>query len=366
MDLDDRVYSKNWSEYKRLLKKKGDDPVTEEMIFFMFILKISKKIEVAVHPPALEKPITKEIYFPLMPETFYLEEKTRDDTIKDIDVENRRMDFQRRYPQYFIEMEQNYRLSLSSPFIYAISKNDTLKKLKLFYYFIGLALNVLVILFYKLTGGSTDPDKRNLTAFSGGNKLITWVSAIFSGMTFINFLIWLFFRAGAEYKSTLPKYSISHPTAQMPPNFGTKVEISIFWVFFNSSEALNFLLHSVFALMSIFTNPFYTSLHLLLFVNISTTAKYVLQAAFAHINQLGATFLLSIFTIWSFAILNTIYFSGSFDVQDISGANIDVCSNMFRCLIYNLNFGLRNGGGIADNHSAYAFGGIGNQNDIVW
>lgn len=237
LDLDDRVYGKNWVQFSKMLKENRDDVINEEMVFFMFILKISKKIEVAVHPPSLEKPITKEIYYPLMPETFYLEEKTKDDTLKEIDVENRRADFQRRYPQYFIEMEQNYKLSLSAPLIYAISKNDTLSKLKLFYYTIGLALNILVLIFYKLVGDSTNPDSRQLVASDTGDSIITWISAIFSGVTFVNFLIWLFFRAGAEYKAILPKYSMKNPTVQMPPNFATSVNISIFWVFFRSADA---------------------------------------------------------------------------------------------------------------------------------
>lgn len=101
-------------------------------------------------------------------------------------------------------------------------------------------------------------------------------------------------------------------------------------------------------------------------MNISQTAKYVIKAATAHYNQLTATLLLSVFTIWSFSIINTNYFSGSFEVEGQSGDNIDICSNMFRCMVYNLNFGLRNGGGIADSHGVYSFTGPGNDADVIW
>ena len=108
-------------------------------------------------------------------------------------------------------MEQNYQLSLKAPFIYAISKNDTLKKLKYIFYAIGLILNLLVIVFYKLEG-TGDPDDRQLVASDTGDKIITWISAVFSGISFVTFLIWLFFRAGAEYMTVLPKYSMKNPT----------------------------------------------------------------------------------------------------------------------------------------------------------
>lgn len=133
-----------------------------------------------------------------------------------------------------------------------------------------------------------------------------------------------------------------------------------------ASAPLNFLFHAIFSFIAIFTSPFFTSLHLLLLFNISTTAKYVIRSATAHLNQLGITLILAVFTIWVFATFNANKYSGSFDIQDGDGNSIDVCSNMWRCLIYNLNFGLRNGGGIADSHITYAFNGIGNINDNVF
>jgi hypothetical protein len=75
------------------LQGESKENITEEDVFFMFVLKISKKIEIAVHPPSLQKPLSKLVYFPLEPETFYLEAKTKRELGIDIDLDNRRLDF---------------------------------------------------------------------------------------------------------------------------------------------------------------------------------------------------------------------------------------------------------------------------------
>lgn len=121
--------------------------------------------------------------------------------------------------------------------------------------------------------------------------------------------------------------------------------------------AVNLLLHGIFGIIAYFTSPFFTSLHLLLLFNISLTAKYVIRSATAHLNQLGITFLLAIFTIWVFATFNANTYSGVFALKDGDDKPIDACSNMWRCMIYSLNYGLRNGGGIADSHNPTPFGG---------
>lgn len=159
---------------------------------------------------------------------------------------------------------------------------------------------------------------------------------------------------------------MKNPGIAVPLKVYHRTKLAVFWVFFASTAPVNFLFHAVFAITAAFTNPFFTSLHLLLLFNISTTAKYVIRSATAHFNQLLITFLLAIFTIWVFATFNANRYSGVFDINDADGNSIDVCSNMWRCLVYNLNFGLRNGGGIADSQNTYAFSGVGNTSSNIF
>jgi hypothetical protein len=272
-----------------------------------------------------------------------------------------------RFNQYFIEMGYNYELKLRNPFIYWISNNDTFNFLKKSCYTFGLVLNLIVLMFYRLDqGDGTNADSRRLTANFTARKFHDISSIIFGGFNLVFFLTWLIFKSGAEFDKTLPRYLEKNPGESLPLSFYGKLDLAISWVFVNSSPPVNFLFHALFAITAFFTSPFFTSLHLLLLFNISTTAKYVIRSATAHINQLLITFVLAIFTIWVFATFNANRYSGSFDVQDGDGNAIDVCSNMWRCLIYNLNFGLRNGGGIADSHITYAFGGVGNVNDNIF
>ena len=58
------------------------------------------------------------------------------------------------------------------------------------------------------------------------------------------------------------------------------------------------------------------------------------------------TLLLAIFVIYTFAMINAIYYRTSFEEKDQ-----DICKNMLSCIIYVIDFGLRNGGGIADSQS---------------
>jgi hypothetical protein len=264
-------------------------------------------------------------------------------------------------------MSHNYELSLNSPFIYSISNNDTFRILKFVCYAFGLLLNLFVLLFYKLDAGSAgNPDSRRLTAVKWARNVHFISNIVFCFFSFLFFLTWLFFKSTAEYNKTLPRYMNKNPGLAVPLTFKSKIEIAVIWVLFETRAPMNFLFHALFSFVAIFTSPFWTSLHLLLLFNISTTAKYVIQSATAHINQLAITLLLAIFTIWVFATLNANRYSGSFDVEDGSGNAIDVCSNMWRCLVYNLNFGLRNGGGIADSHITYAFSGSGNASDNIF
>lgn len=343
------------------MMKRVNEQITEEDVFLMFILKISKKIEISTLPSSVERPLNKIIYFPLMPQTFFLENKTKSDFFQTVDLENGRSDFMRRFPEYFIEMKHNYNLSVTRPFIYAIANNDTFHTLKNLCYYFGLLLNLFILFWYQLSEGEEKRlNSRRLMAIDWGEKLHNILSAIFAGFSFLFFLIWLFFKSYAEYKKVIPVYLYKNPGLTLPLKFRDKFSIAFGWVFYNATAPTNFLIHGIFAILAIFLSPLFTGFHVLLIFNISQTAQYLARSATAHARQLFLTLLLIIFTIWAYSLIYADRYSGQFDLEDSKGEKIDACQNMWRCLIFNLNFGLRNGGGLADSHKAYAFGGVGN------
>ena len=109
---------------------------------------------------------------------------------------------------------------------------------------------------------------------------------------------------------------------------------------------ISFIMHSFICLFGYFVSPFYFSLHLLLIINLSPTAKYVLHSIFRRSHQLAMTVLLAIFMIYSYSILTTAYFHNDFIVEL---NEMGICNDVISCFLHSLNLGLRNGGGIADS-----------------
>lgn len=64
------------------------------MKIFMFLLKISKKIEISIKLPNMKERIQKQVYFPVLPQTMCLEQKTKDDFLGTVDLDDRRNSFQ--------------------------------------------------------------------------------------------------------------------------------------------------------------------------------------------------------------------------------------------------------------------------------
>lgn len=62
---------------------------------------------------------------------------------------------------------------------------------------------------------------------------------------------------------------------------------------------------------------------------------------------------MAIFLIYSFSVVTSEYYSDKFG-EDFT--RIDVCSSLASCFFYILNFGLRNGGGIAESMDSYRYG----------
>ena len=88
VDLDDQVAV---SRRENLVKLEQNLP--EDMKIFMFLLKISKKIEISVKLPSMEERIVKHVYFPVLPQTMCLEQKTKDDFLGIVDLDDRRNSF---------------------------------------------------------------------------------------------------------------------------------------------------------------------------------------------------------------------------------------------------------------------------------
>jgi hypothetical protein len=321
----------------------------EEEIFFAFLLKISKKIEITVEDSFGNK-MNKKIYFPLRPETYYLEMKTKERVKQEVDLDRRREDFQAMFKAFFKEMDKNYQFKLKDSLMYFLSKNDTFSYQKILCWFIGFIINIMVLLTYKLD--QNDDLERRRLSISSQKSLIRLISYIFCCYSGILFLLWLFFRSSTQRQLKALKFRRENPNEDLT-TFANKFKISVILTFFGDSSAQSFLFHALLSILGNLVNPVFYTFHLILIINISSTAAYVAKASTAHLGQLCMTLVLAIFFIFSFSILNADFYSGVFD-DGVTG-NIDVCENMVSCLVYMLNIGLRFGGGIGDAQVLYPY-----------
>lgn len=344
VDLDDKA---KISSKENLVKVSSKLP--EELIFLMFILKISKKIEISVKLPTEDSSITKNVFFPILPSALYLEEKTKRDTLDIVNLDKRREEFQLMFQEFFIEMENNYNFSLNNRLLYLMSKNDTLNFQKYLCYVIGILINAFVFVFSELDNNA-EPDNRKLI-MSRFESILEIMSYAFSAYSGINFILWLAFRGPNQSRVQEIRFRKRCPH-ENPRKLKNRVYINIYQTFLSNESAQNLLFHCIFAVLGVLLNPVFHTFHLLLIINISPTAKYVLKASTAHLDQLFATLVMAFFLIYSFSVLNSDYFSASFDEGAVN--NIDICRTLRSCTLYILNMGLRNGGGIGDSSKLYS------------
>ena len=72
------------------------------------------------------------------------------------------------------------------------------------------------------------------------------------------------------------------------------------------------ILHITFAILGM-GNPFFTTLHLILIVNLQETMRNVLSSIILHIDQLIQTFIMALIMIYSFAMLTAMNYATTFD-----------------------------------------------------
>jgi hypothetical protein len=198
-----------------------------------------------------------------------------------------------------------------------------------------------------------EEDKKGSRRLHGGTLHIPimLISFCFSLYNLAFFLPWYIYKRPIEHKIFLAKYLLDNPSIKDDElGFKGKFHVGFFQTFLKNKIIINFFMHAVFGLMGPLLNPFFHSLHLLLFINISDSAMYILQASFKRFKLLSNTFLVALFTIYSYSTIAASFYSDKFDDES------DICKNLASCFFNILNFGLRNGGGVADSMNSYEFG----------
>jgi hypothetical protein len=91
---------------------------------------------------------------------------------------------------------------------------------------------------------------------------------------------------------------------------------------------------------------------LLDFVNRSDTLKNVVRSVTQNGNQLFLTLVLMCFMMYVYALILYTYFENNLYHADIQE---NECVSVFECFLNTMQFGLRNGGGMADSFRMLSF-----------
>jgi hypothetical protein len=213
-----------------------------------------------------------------MPNTFYLEESAKSKFLANFDPGNPRYDLIKNMYVFSSEMSENMALSRRRPLVFWLTTNDTLEFFKKLCWLIGFVINIIVVSTYKLNevGSKDDMGERRLSGdmWETGIRI---ASFCFAAITLILLCIWIKFKMTIEYRLQLMMYWIKHPSLYLQePDFSTKAHLLINKTILEAKHATNFFFHIVFALLGTYSDPFFHTLHLLLWFNISAAANYIL------------------------------------------------------------------------------------------
>lgn len=296
-------------------------------------------------------------YFFKHPEAFYFEKTSKETFLKTLDVDNPRYEIVKNMVVFDKEMTLNNRFARDHPVIYSMLTNDNMYWLKFLFWVVGLVLNSVILVTYSLKAETVDSEdgteSRRLNG-DGWERGINIASYFFAFFTSVIWILWACFKWKIEYKVNREKYLVRHPSVGKDEISGMKIfKLKVVNSLWKSDYVLSFICHTIFSLLGAFIDPFFHTLHLLLWINISEAAKYIVDATTKRINTLFQTLIVTIFLIYSYSTLTANYYSDKFN-DDF--AEIDVCQSLASCFVYSMNVGLRNGGGIADSMNPYVFG----------
>lgn len=176
-----------------------DPKLSERINVFFLILKVTKRIEITIGDTSMgETQLNKIIYYIVKPETMFLENETKLEIYDEIDINNKRADFQKLFKRFFVEMNLNHQSYIQNSFLYWLTKNDTLRYSKYFCWIIGLVLNLVCLYSYELSEASEENyAHRRLQTTNRGDWSITILSVILILFSAINVFLWI---TGRFYK----------------------------------------------------------------------------------------------------------------------------------------------------------------------
>jgi hypothetical protein len=279
---------------------------------------IVKKVEIKVTENKTEQSERKSkvVYYCYKPDDFFLEDQTQAIFFETMDLENSRQ-YILKYANVLIEeMAQNYKLASTSQTLYYCTNNNIMKNHMIIAWLVGLAINIICLVTYRLSSYEGVGGRAERKLFGEGWMYgVNIASFVLCAYCFVIFLIWIVFKLPSLIRLGFKKFLVERPTIEAYKDipFLSKLEVVILNTLLNNKPAVNMFLHSVFGILAPFVDPYFHSLHLLLYVNISRSANFILKASTARTKIYINTFLMIVFVIYSYSMLSANYYSDKYD-----------------------------------------------------
>ena len=347
-------YSKKHnSRYKELLEDAkqcfeggnsiNSSPYQQEIAsVFYFIQKIMLHVEI-VDPNGNNL----LVYFPQRPACFFLPENSKTDYRQQCNIDDpstKMLDLTMNFKLFNIQMEQNLAFFRKSPFLYRAVSKDAFGRYNKVAWTLGFLINVFMAF------AIIRPEPYKLEAYNDNyNVALIVCSYVLVGFSGFSLIAWFIFRFRQRAQTLRETFIFENPGVD-PDTFINKCTINIYQAIMGSITPINMGLHLIFTLIGI-SAPYYLfiTFNLLLVVNISTTSRFVVKSITLHADQLIATLILTLFMIYSYTIILSQDYYRTLDLGVDDPEELDLCRTLYECFTYTVNWGLRNGGGIADS-----------------
>ena len=208
-------------------------------------------------------------------------------------------------------------------------------------------INILLLMDMQITVDT--PDRLYNGTYDG---TITVISIINMCLSLVGFFTWFFTQNRLIRIINQKEYLDEHSTKQQL-NFFDKIYINLYKSLLSQGDASVFMIHIVSSLLGIFVSQGFYGFQLLTVVNLSDTLQLLVKSTTSHSKQLGATYILGIVTMYSYALFSHAYFIRGFgayadsDVMRKPANTVDTkCDSLIHCFFSVINEAFSNNQGI--------------------
>ena len=314
---------------------KAVEKINEKYALYMFLCKITEEVRM-LNPETQE---TVNVFFPLMPKIFFLTDQTKNEFMDQADTSSMMVDLIQRFPCFQVEMNDNLSLYRKYSFIYLLTSDDAFFYIKILLWILGMTLNLVLIIFYRREANSS-------YIMTPGNLILYIISGLIIAIAFCSLIIWFISRYFQKVK--ISKLQNSEKNQAMRPNkVYEALDLYIYQNIILKVYPCLFMFHIACCLLGMFVEPIFYTPQVLTIIFLSQTMGYVVQAITLHIDQLIQTLVLMLLVMYCYSMLAAEYFFDLFSSNQ-PDKRYDNCSQLWECLLFVFNNGLRMGGGIGD------------------